>query len=122
MTSAVLLTQSMSDKHTADNLAAKLNDAVEAWGLTGKVCACVHDNARNVVAANSPERVRWDSVPCFAHTLQLAINDGFSLFLHRVITGAGRLVKYFNHSTRACKLLEEKRQQGVVFFFVVLFT
>lgn len=55
--SAVLLTQSMPSRHTAENLAAKLIDAVETWGLNGKVSGCVHDNARNIVAANSPERL-----------------------------------------------------------------
>ena len=107
--SFVLLTQSMPNRHTADNLAAKLNEAVELWGLTGKVCACVHDNASNIVSANSTTRVNWDSVRCFAHTLQLAIQDGFGLFLQRVIGAAGRLVKHFNHSTVATKALEDKQ-------------
>ncbi|XP_048054650.1 E3 SUMO-protein ligase ZBED1-like [Megalobrama amblycephala] len=109
--SAVLLTQSMPSRHTAENLSAKLIDAVETWGLNGKVSACVHDNARSIVAANSPERVNWDSVPCFAHTLQLAVNDGFNVFVHRVIVAAGRLVRHFNHSTPACKALEAKQEQ-----------
>lgn len=109
--SAVLFTQSMPGRHTADNLTAKLVDAVETWGLSGKVSACVHDNARNIVAANSPGRVSWDSIPCFAHTLQLAVNDGFNVFVHRVIVAAGRLVRHFNHSTPACKALEAKQDQ-----------
>ncbi|KAI7809392.1 putative zinc finger BED domain-containing protein 1-like [Triplophysa rosa] len=109
--SAVLLTQSMPSRHTAENLAAKLIDSVETWGLNGEVSACVHDNARNIVAANSPGRVNWDSVPCFAHTLQLAVNDGFKVFVHRVIVAAGRLVRHFNHSTPACKALEAKQDQ-----------
>ena len=79
---AVLLTQSMPGRHTADNLTPKLTDAVELWGLTGKVAACVHDNARNIVAANSPRRVNWDSVACFA------VNDGFNRFVHRVFIEA----------------------------------
>ncbi len=101
----------MPSRHTAENLTAKLVNAVETWGLNGKVCACVHDNARNIVAANSPERVHWDSVPCFAHTLQLAVNYGFKVFVHRVIVAAGRLVRHFNHSTPACKALEAKQEQ-----------
>ncbi|CAM4549434.1 unnamed protein product [Leuciscus chuanchicus] len=101
----------MPSRHTAENLAAKLIDAVETWGLNGKVSACVHDNARNIVAANSPERVNWDSVHCFAHTLLLAVNDGFNVFVHRVIVAAGRLVRHFNHSTPACKALEDKQSQ-----------
>lgn len=48
---------------------------------------------------------------CFAHTLQLAINDGFSLFLNRVISAAAKLVSHFNHSSVATKALERKQQQ-----------
>ena len=33
-----------------------MNDAVEQWGLEDRVIACVHDNAANIVAANSPTR------------------------------------------------------------------
>ncbi|XP_035992541.1 zinc finger BED domain-containing protein 1-like [Fundulus heteroclitus] len=102
----------MSDRHTADNLAEKLNYIVETWGLSGRVTACVHDNARNIVQANNPTRVSWKSVACFAHTLNLAVNDGFaSAGVDRAIAAAGRLVKHFHHSTIATKALEEKQHQ-----------
>lgn len=97
--SAVLLTEAIPVRHTAENLAEKLNHAVQAWGLTGRVTACIHDNAKNIVAANSHAHADWHSVPCFAHTLQLAINDGFAIYLHRIIAAAGKLVRHFNHST-----------------------
>ncbi len=111
MKCAVLLTESLSDKHTADKLAEKLNDAVASWGITGKITARVHDNAKNIVAANDQTRVSWDSMPCFAHTLQLAINDGFNIYLNRVIAAAGRLVQHFNHSTVATQALRDKQAQ-----------
>ncbi|XP_030227714.1 zinc finger BED domain-containing protein 1-like [Gadus morhua] len=111
MNSAVLLTESLPGCHTADCLAEKLNGAVEQWGIEGRVIACVHDNAANIVAANRPTRVSWVSVACFAHTLQLAINDGFALYLNRVISAAGKLVGHFNHSTVASKTLQKKQEQ-----------
>lgn len=111
MNSAVLLTESLPGRHTADHLAEKMNGAVEQWGLEGRVIACVHDNAANIVAANSPTRVPWISVACFAHTLQLAINDGFALYLYRVISAASKLVSHFNHSTTATKALQKKQEQ-----------
>ena len=43
-----------------------------------------HD-ASNITAANDPSRVPSS---CFAHTLQLAINDGFAI----AMSAAGRLV------------------------------
>ncbi|KAK0143929.1 Zinc finger BED domain-containing protein 1 [Merluccius polli] len=112
MNSAVLLTESLPGRHTADCLAEKSNGAVEQWGIEGRVIACVHDNAANIVAANRPTRVSWVSVACFAHTLQLAINDGFALYLNRVISAAGKLVGHFNYSTVASKALQKKASQA----------
>ncbi|XP_055034115.2 E3 SUMO-protein ligase ZBED1-like [Misgurnus anguillicaudatus] len=109
--SAVLLTESLPGRHTADHLAEKMIEAVDQWGLKGRVIACVHDNAANIVAANSTTRVPWISVACFAHTLQLAINDGFALYLYRVISAASKLVSHFNHSTIATKALQKKQEQ-----------
>lgn len=98
--SVVLLTESLPERHTVDNLADKLNQTVDSWGLTGRVIACVHDNAQNIDSANHSTRVSWKSVPCFDHTLNLAVNDGFAAAdVNRVIAAAGRLVKHFNHST-----------------------
>ncbi|KAK0137429.1 Zinc finger BED domain-containing protein 1 [Merluccius polli] len=111
MNSAVLLTESLPGRHTADCLAEKLNGAVEQWGIEGRVIACVHDNAANIVAANRPTRVSWVSVACFAHTLQLAINDGFALYLNRVISAAGKLVGHFNYSTVASKALKKNKNK-----------
>ena len=111
MNSAVLLTESLPSRHTADNLADKMNDAVEQWGLEDRVIACVHDNAANIVAANSATRVNWISVACFAHTLQLAINDGFAIYLYRVISAASKLVSHFHHSTAATNALQQKQEQ-----------
>ena len=85
-----------------------MNGAVEQWGLDDRVITCVHDNA-----ANNPIRVNWISVTCFAHTLQLAINDGFALYLYRVISAANKLVSHFNHSTAATNALQKKQEQGI---------
>ena len=111
MNSAVLLTESLPGRHTADHLADKMNGAVEQWGLEDRVIACVHDNAANIVAANNPNRVNWISIACFAHTLQLAINDEFALYLYRVISAASKLVSHFNHSTAATNALQKKQEQ-----------
>lgn len=80
MESTVLLTQSLSVRHTADNLGEKLTSDVETWDIM-TVLACIHDNARNIVAANSPACVPWDSVPCYARRLQLRINDDFNMYV-----------------------------------------
>ncbi|KAJ4924410.1 hypothetical protein JOQ06_000650 [Pogonophryne albipinna] len=91
MKSAVLQTRSSDERHTAQNIAAQLQAAAEEWGLTDKITACVYDNASNMVLANRTI-ADWESVPCYAHTLQLAINDGFKVgSVHRVVAACGRL-------------------------------
>ena len=85
-----------------------MNEAVQHWGLEDRVIACVHDNTANIVAANSPTRVNWISVACFAHTLQLAINDGFAMYLYRVISATSKLVSHFNHSNAATNAMQKE--------------
>lgn len=111
MQSAVLQTKAMPERHTAENFANVLSNARDHWGLTGKVTACVHDNASNMVLANSDAGLGWDSQPCFAHTLQLATNDGFKLqHINHVVKAANRLVSHFHHSTVATEALKQKQQ------------
>lgn len=51
--SAVLQTRATTDRHTAENCANLLNIATEVWDIKIKVVACIHDNAANVVLANT---------------------------------------------------------------------
>lgn len=112
--SAVLQTHSTSVSHTdatVDNLTKTLTETVEAWGMAGRVIACVHNNAQSILPAHACARVTWDSVACFASTLQLAVSDGLSDDVLGVIVAAGKLVKHFNHSSLASKALEIKQAQ-----------
>ena len=40
--------RAMPERHTGENLAIRLKDCVDEFGLKGRVEACVHDNARNI--------------------------------------------------------------------------
>ena len=63
-------------------------------------------------ATSSSEFVEWGSNLCFAHTLQLAFNDGFKLgAIHNVVGAASRLVSHFHHSAIATEALKLKRKQ-----------
>jgi len=107
--SAVLQTRAMPERHTAENMANVLQAAVESWGIADKVDVCVHDNATNIVLANS-QYTKWESHRCFAHTLQLAINDGFKLVaISSAVGAAARLVSHFHHSTVATVALKRKQ-------------
>ncbi|KAL1249750.1 hypothetical protein QQF64_020755 [Cirrhinus molitorella] len=90
----------MPERHTAGNLANTLSTAMDHWGLSGKVTACVHENARNMVLANT-ELFEWDFNPCFAHTFQHATNDGLKLqHKNHVLASASRLVSHFHYTQK----------------------
>ncbi|XP_075797007.1 lysine-specific demethylase 5A isoform X4 [Pelodiscus sinensis] len=109
---SVLQTESLADWHTAENLAAKVNTVVERWGLAGRVLACIHDSTNNIMLTNTSRCAAWESIHCFAHTLQLAINDGLSdTHVECAVAAASKLVAYFVHNTVATKALERKQAQ-----------
>lgn len=111
--SAVLQTHKLSsDSHTtAASITERLLHTVETWGVAGRVTACVHNNTQDILSAHACARVNWDYATCFATTLQLAVNDGLSDDLVRIIVAAGKLVKHFNHSLLASEALELKQVQ-----------
>ena len=110
MKSSVLHTRSSDERHTEQNIAAQLQAATEEWGILDKVTAGVHDNASNIVLANQ----QWESVPCSAHTLQLAVNDGFKVgSAMRVVGACGKLVSHFHHSTVTTAGLKRNRSSKI---------
>lgn len=111
--SAVLQTHKLpSDSHsTTDSVTERLLSTVQTWGIAGKVTACVHNNTQDILSARACAHVNWDYATCFATTLQLAVSDGLSEDLVRIIVAAGKLVKHFNHSLLASEALEQKQVQ-----------
>ena len=111
MKTSVLQTLCSDERHTAQNIAAQLQAATEEWGILDKVTACVHDNTSNMVLANR-SLLEWESVPCFAHMLQLALNNGFKVgSAMRVVGACGKLVSHFHHSTVVTAGLKRKQEQ-----------
>uniref|UniRef100_A0A667YW07 BED-type domain-containing protein n=1 Tax=Myripristis murdjan TaxID=586833 RepID=A0A667YW07_9TELE len=112
MQAGVLSTRAMEERHTGENLHRELNTVVAEWvSEIGRVSACVHDNAANIIKAN--QDCAWESVCCFAHTLQLAIHDGFKAVpvLERIVGACSKLVSHFHHSTIATQALHAKQKQ-----------
>ena len=71
--SVILTTTNMQKDHTAEIIADVLKAATDEWGITQKIVAVVTDNASNIVAAIRLNG--WKHVPCFAHTLNLIVQD-----------------------------------------------
>ena len=124
MQAYVLATENLEERHTWENLEKELKRVVAEWELeSDRVSVCVHDSAANIVKAN--QACEWESVSCFAHTLQLAIQDGFKAvpILERVVGASSKLVAHFHHITittqALCKAKTNVSGQGTCTYSVL---
>ena len=107
----VLCTSEMAERHTGANIALRIQEVLEVWNIQGShVSAVVTDNASNMTAAlNSLE---CGHLPCFAHTLQLAVSKGLDANgLNQLSSPAKKLVGHFKHSALATASLRQKQEQ-----------
>ena len=101
----VLTTKEVRERHTAVNVADDLRTVIEEWNLAPKVAGITTDNARNMVAAVA--LLPWARVPCFAHTLQLAVKEGLKVpAVAEILTRCRKVVGHFKHSCVASRALE----------------
>ncbi|XP_065054160.1 E3 SUMO-protein ligase ZBED1-like [Rhopilema esculentum] len=106
MQTFVVDTSEMDERHSAENLAIRLEMVKMEWSLEGKIRVCVRDNAANQVAAGRLCE-DWEDFPCFAHTLQLAVKEGFAIEeVNLLIKAASKIVKYFKKSASATTALD----------------
>ena len=107
--SHLLETKEFPDTHTANNIAIELEAILQEWNLPlDKLCAATTDNGSNIVLA--AEILEWQRMPCFSHTLQLAVEKAMSLpEVSRAIARCRRLVSHFNHSSKSTYLLKQKQ-------------
>ena len=104
MESKVLQTQEMP---TGEHISLRLSSASQQWKIKDKIVALVRDNAANMVLA-SQLLDDGDDMPCFAHTLQLAVKAGLDLpLITRVSAVCRKIIGHFKHSVRA---MEEKQK------------
>lgn len=109
--SKVLQTREMKERHTGENIAEALLSVINEWKIDEhRISAIVRDNASNMNVA--VEKLGWCDVPCFAHTLQLAINNGLDIssVMSRLASIARKLVGHFKHSPLAMTALKEKQK------------
>ena len=108
-----LLTEELTESHTAENLEDALREGMEEWNITEKVRTVVHDNARNITnAVQNLKRDSIDSHPCTAHTLQLSVNLGLKLpECAGIMEKVSKLVSCFNQSTKRTYALEKHLTQ-----------
>lgn len=112
MRSILLSCDLMCESHTAVNLAEKLRETECNWGVEYKIILAVSDNANNIKSAITNE-LGWKFFGCFAHTLNLTVQDALSLETD-VIQKVKTIVSHFKRSTKAnTKLQDFQKQYGV---------
>lgn len=112
LSSLTLETTEFEERHTAINLRAHLDETTKRWHLTNKVTGITHDNASNITAAVRDSDCVGMSVPCFAHTLQCAVNAGLAgNSIQKLVEKSRGIVGHFKHSNLATTALTEQQRQ-----------
>ena len=108
--SHLLETKEFSDSHSAENVAEELRSILNQWELsTDKVVAATTDNCTNMVRAIQLND--WMNVPCFSHTLNLAVEKVLLLpVVSKAVARCRRLVSHFHHSSKSSYLLKTKQE------------
>ncbi|XP_038157148.1 zinc finger BED domain-containing protein 4-like [Cyprinodon tularosa] len=109
---AVLHAKQFRGSHTSQAIEDVFDEMLRKWGVPKTLIHVVlRDNAKNMIKAMTD--AGFQSLPCFAHTLQLVVNEG--LLVQRSVTDAvaiGRkIVRHFKHSTLAYSRLEDIQLQ-----------
>ena len=135
MKSVMLTCKRFRGRHTADNIVQEYDNTIQAYNIASKVSSIVTDNASNMVKAfslpefettaeDSDEEDDIDSSmiipqeeyeqlpanhsPCFCHTIQLVVSDGFKEAgqLNRVLGKVSKIVNHVHKSTIATDRME----------------
>ena len=110
--SAVLHVTALEESHTGSYICTKFNDMLSAWKISKEnVHVVLRDNASNMGRAMKDADL--SSYGCFAHSLQLVVNDG--VLSQRIVTDllatCRSIVGHFQRSTVAYDKLKQIQQQ-----------
>lgn len=118
MTSVCLTTMPLEDRHTSTNIAEWLEEVAVKFEIPSeKICAIVHDNGANIVAAAKllEEKHGWTSIRCTGHNAALK-NTG----IQRAVGAARCLVEHFKKSEQACsKLVQDVSTRWNSTFYMI---
>lgn len=107
--SLLLATKEFHNSRTVENILEELEAILGAWKLSvDRLCAATTDNVGNVLAT---QIWGWPRMPCFSHTLQLAVEQALSLpEVSKALAGSWHLVSHFNYSSKSAYLLKQKQK------------
>lgn len=98
----VLHCREFAGSHTGEAIAAAFEEMFIAWGIPKeKVHVILRDNARNM--EKGMKDADLPSLPCMAHTLQLAVSEGIlsQRTISDILAAGRRIVGHFKHSPLA---------------------
>lgn len=114
--SVCLETLELSESHTAEYLADNLKNIFKKWGIDQtKIVAVVTDNDAKMIKAVQIIFGLNRHINCFAHTINLIVENGIkSANIDAIISKVRDIVVFFKRSTLASDDLRKKQQeQGV---------
>lgn len=97
-----------SESHTSENLKNDLLAVIKKWGLENNIAACTTDNAHNIV--NAVSLCGWRHVGCFAHSLNLAVQNALKSISETRDKVRG-IVGHFKRSPQAAEKLRAMQEQ-----------
>jgi hypothetical protein len=113
MKTVVLATRVLLESHTGENISNLVHEIADEFKIEDLV-GLTTDGAGNMKAA--AELSKLITMVCFAHTLQLGVNDGLSKVrqIRDALANTRRLVGHFSHSPKATNALRQvQKNQGV---------
>ena len=110
--STVLHCEKFDGQHTGIRLADALLAMMQKWKIDKeRVHVVLRDGAANIVKGMCDADL--PSISCFAHTLQLALNDGIlcQSSVDELILSVRKIVGHFRHSSSATSRLHEIQEE-----------
>lgn len=95
-------------RHTAQNLANLIKAVCVDWKIEDKIIAVTADNAANI--QNAINLLKWRSVPCFAHTLNLVVQSALTE-IKDTQAKVKSIVELFRRSVLASERLKATQKQ-----------
>lgn len=110
--SVILSIKSLTKSHTAQNIADALLEIFEEWDINNKITCIVTDNAVNMIKTCEILKKRHHS--CYAHTLNLVVQDNLNLdCIKNVISKCKEIVRFIKSSSIATETFKQEQKNEI---------